>query len=434
MSKKSLILLAGLLTVAVTAGCGSISFGEQTTEDSSDKVITGYLVENADSYVTLGDYDGLEVERPIYTVSDEEVDMEVENRLYDNYQYLDVERPSQDGDVLTADITATIEGESAPTFSETDYTLDLGYGELGSDVDEQLMDCNVGDHKTFSVTFDDDAWYEEWIGKTGNFDITITNIQEVIVPEYDDSFVETLGFDSKDAFEKSIREDLEKTYAEQSTYDTRENVLLAAMENCEFNGYPDKLYDYCAESLRERYRSFAEAFGMSEEEFYEASDMTDEDLEDEILEDINRKLFVSALCNAENIQITESDYTAYVEEQYVLWQYETTEDFVQDYGKEYLLWNIYEEKAADLLLSKADITDVLTAMDDDWDLDEDDGDDDDYDIEFVDGDDLDIEFDEDEDDFEIEYDEDETDKTDDELYDNLGIFYDFLDDFSEDEN
>ncbi len=436
MSKKSLILLTGLLTISITGGYGNTFFGEETTEASSDKVITGYLLENADTYITLGDYTGLEVERPVYSVGDEEVDIEVENRLNDNYELSEAERPSQDGDVLTIDIIATVSGEEEPMISETDYTLELGYADLGNDVDEQLTGCTVGDNKTFSSSFGEDAWYEEWVGKTIDFDITVKNVQEVIIPEYDDHFVETMGFDSKEAFEASIREDLEKEYDEQSKYETRENVLLAAIENCEFNGYPDKLYDSCEESIRGRYSSFADAFGMSEDEFYEASGMTDEDLEDEILEDVNRKLFISALCNTENIQITETDYTAYVEEQADLWQYESTDAFEQEYGKEYLLWNIYEEKAADFLLSKADITEVLTTMDDDWDFDEDDeydDVDDDYDIEFVDEDDVDIEFDED-DDYEIDLEEDGLEDDEEDLEENLSLFYDFLDEFSETEN
>ena len=78
MKKKSLLLLAGLLVI-FSFGCGKKEDTSSDTESSTevledvDKEISGYLIDNADQYVTLGTYKGLDIEKPIYEVSDDEV-------------------------------------------------------------------------------------------------------------------------------------------------------------------------------------------------------------------------------------------------------------------------------------------------------------------------------------------------------------------------
>lgn len=374
MKKKHLLLLIGLLTAASLFGCGKKDSTSDATESSADQEgeITGYLVDNAENYVTLATYKGLDVEKPIYEVSDDELSMEIENALYDHSTVSETDRPSQVGDLLTIDLSATVEGDVNASFTEEDYTIELGYEEFGADFDEQLTGVKAGDTKSFSCSFTEDSWFEDWIGKTVSFDVTVKKVEEVIVPEYTDDFVvTTLGYDSKDDFEAALREELEAGYASQSTNEARENAILTALENCEFNGYPDKLYDSCKTSVTERYSAFADAYGMSEEDLYDAYDMSEEDLEAEVMDTVNRRLFISALCQKEGLSISDSEYSAYLEEQYASYGYEDAASFEADLDKEFLMWTLYETKTADFLLNNASVYEApMSLWSDDMDVEE----------------------------------------------------------------
>lgn len=363
MKTKSLLLLTGLTVAFLATGCGNQQSQtpdatEASTESSTEvsAPITGHLIEDASKYVTLGTYIGMDVEKPVYEVSDEEIGYEIEYRLSEHAVPQEAERNSDLGDTITADITATLEGESEAALDETDYSITLGDSEFGEKFDQELTGVKKGEEKSFTCTLDESAWYEEWIGKTVDFTVTVKKIEETIRPEYTEEFVQdTLGYDSKEDFEQSLKESLEANYLEQSSLETRNNALAAAMEASTFNGYPEDLYQSSAQFVKEQYESQAELYGMTTDELYEAYGMTDEDLELEILDDVNLRLFISALCAKENLTVTEEEYNRFIEEQYSLYGYESTADFEETLGRDYILWALYEQKAGDFLVEKANL-------------------------------------------------------------------------------
>ena len=363
MKTKSLLLLTGLTVAFLATGCGNQQSQtpdatEASTESSTEvsAPITGHLIEDASKYVTLGTYIGMDVEKPVYEVSDEEIGYEIEYRLSEHAVPQEAERNSDLGDTITADITATLEGESEAALDETDYSITLGDSEFGEKFDQELTGVKKGEEKSFTCTLDESAWYEEWIGKTVDFTVTVKKIEETIRPEYTEDFVQdTLGYDSKEDFEQSLKESLEANYLEQSSLETRNNALAAAMEASTFNGYPEDLYQSSAQFVKEQYESQAELYGMTTDELYEAYGMTDEDLELEILDDVNLRLFISALCAKENLTVTEEEYNRFIEEQYSLYGYESTADFEETFGRDYILWALYEQKAGDFLVEKANL-------------------------------------------------------------------------------
>ena len=363
MKKRYLLLLLSVGTACALFGCGT-NTSEEAASEEADAEITGYLVDDADQYVTLGTYTGLDVEHPVYTVSDDEVAVEVDYTLYEYSDVQTVDREAQDGDLVTADITATVEGDSDPTLDEEDYTVELGYEEFGADFDQQLIGCKAGDTLEFSCSFTDDTWYEEWTDQTVNFEVTVNAVEELITPEYTDEFVtDTLGYDSKEDFEAALREELETGYEEQSAEETKENAMMAAMDGCEFTGYPDDLYETCEADVTETYTSFADIYGMSVDELYEAYDMSEEDVEAEIMDTVNRRIFISAICQAEGLSITSSQYAEYLDSQYEDYGYEDAETFEEDYGTEYLVWALYDDTVSTYLVNNSTLYDAPVSMD-----------------------------------------------------------------------
>ncbi len=361
MEKKPLVIASALLTAVLIAGAGTNRNVLAAEEDSSqaDETLSSYLIEDASDYVTLGDFSELEVESPYYEVSEEEVDMEVESSLYDFAETKEVTRPAKEEDTLTVSLNVTIEGEEEPFLDEDEYVLDLGFEEFGPEFDEQLTGMTPGEEKSFSCSFDEDAPYEEWVDKTVNFTVSITSIEETTMPEYTDEFVqENFGYDSIEEYESSLQESLQEQYDQQSMVEAGTSALNAAMELSEFSGYPDELYETCRQSVEENYDSFAEMYGMSRDELLEAFGMTEDDMEKEIMTTVNQRLFISAYCEQEGIELTEEDYTAYLEEQYPLYGYEDAETFEQDNGKEHIVWVEYTDKIGALLLEDATIVDA----------------------------------------------------------------------------
>ena len=193
------------------------------------------------------------------------------------------------------------------------------------------------------------------MNQTVDFDVTVTNICEVSLPEYGDDFVaENTEYTTTDEYEASLREAMEAEYAQTSYTDAVEELYLAAEGNAVFSGYPQELYDLCKEEVLAFYRTFADT--DDENEIYEAFGLSKEDVDAEILAMVNRRLLASAICEKNDLTITEDEYTAYVSEYAAYYGYESALQFEQDNSRTALIWSLFESKAGDYLYENAKIS------------------------------------------------------------------------------
>ena len=176
---KKRYVLAALAAMTVLAGCGDNSSKQESTDntatESTDEDLTAadpdengeeldpefsqdvennevidaddaeeeaaldpitpsdYLVQNASDYVTLGDYDGVEVTRYTYEITDDMVQEEIQEELADASEEESTDAPSEDGNIVYMTLTATVEGEDADDPEETFITL--GQEEFGAEFD-----------------------------------------------------------------------------------------------------------------------------------------------------------------------------------------------------------------------------------------------------------------------------------------------------------
>ena len=315
-----------------------------------------YLVQNVSDYVTLGDYDGVEVTKYTYEITNDMVQEEIQEELEDASDEESTNAPSEDGNIVYMNLTATVEGEEASDPEETFITL--GQEEFGAEFDQKLTGVSTGDTLDFSVTYDDDTWQEDWQGKTVDFSVEVTDVTASNTPEYDDDYVKNYtGYDTKEEYEASVKEYLEQSYDEQSTYDETEDLISACIARTEFTGeYPDDLFDACKEEALSGYAMFVGDDG-DVNDVLDMFGVTDEDIEEEAKNLVNRRLFISAYAEANNIEVTEDEYVDYVNE-YADYYGETAADFEALYTRETLVNALYESKVTDLLLEKAKVTET----------------------------------------------------------------------------
>lgn len=394
MKKKSLLILLGLAAAIAVSGCGNKNEKKKETEFTTDApaataeedVIeetaaetealldpitpSDYLVENIDDYVTLGEVSGLPVTQYKYEVTDDMIAERIDMEVSAYSEETEVDRESKAGDIIYADITSTVQGDDDSEYTESTY-ITLGDEEYGAEFDEKMTGVSAGDTQEFSITFDDDIWMEEWMGQTVDFKVAVTSICEVKTPEYNDDFVaENTDYKTTEEYEAFLREEIEAENAQTSYTDAVEELYLAAENNAVFSDYPQELYDLCKEEVLAFYRTFA---GTAEDaDIYEMFGLTEEDVETEILAMVNRRLIASAICEKNELEITEDEYTAYVSEYAAYYGYEDMVQFEKDNSRPTLVWSLFESKAGDYLYKNAKITEEAYVPEefDDLDIDE----------------------------------------------------------------
>ncbi len=351
MRKRNYLLTALFLTgVVMAAGCGK--GGDSLT---STEAALNYEVED---YVKLGDYKDLEIMRPAASVSDEDVEMYIQEMLDENAEYREItDRAVKEGDSVNIDYTGTIGGEEFEGGSDADYEFILGQGEFLEDFEANLIGKNAGEEFTFSLTFPED--YDEEIGgKEAEFKAKINAINEVVAPEYNDAFVAGISeYSTVDEYEKSVREELLNSSQEESRMAAGEDALMQAVENATVSGYPQAIYDMCYNETMESYQFFAELNGMELDEFL-AENMSEEDIESIVVSSVNEVLVVQAIAEEEGLQITDKNYKEEAQAMATEYGYDSLEEFEADYGMASIVNMLTREKIVDFLYDSAKVEEV----------------------------------------------------------------------------
>ncbi len=360
MKKKryaaALFLGAGMCFLAGCGGNGGS--GGSSGEAVADTETQAFLDYKASDYVALGEYKGLSVKYPVPTVTDEDVQISIEDLLSDGTEYNEVTRAAQAGDYLSIDFKGLIDGEEFDGGTAEDYEFILGEEELfGEEFDNNLIGKNIGETITFSMVFPED-FYEETAGKTAEFTVQIKSISEVSVPEYTDEFVAAnTEYDSRKAYEQALREELITSAQQEAASGAGEDALDLAVSNATVNGYPQALYDACYNSTMEEYQQYADMFGVGIDELLKDF-MGEENLDSVTLEMVNEILVSQAIAEKEGFMVTAASYTKEAEEMAVAYEYDSLEEFTADYGKASILSMLIRGKAVDFLYENANIQEV----------------------------------------------------------------------------
>lgn len=338
MKKKYLFPLTVLLTASALAGCGK--------KDSS---------ESYEKYVTLGDYTDMTIDRITTTVTDDDVQEEVQNDLYANADYKEVtDRAAQEGDTVNIDYTGTIDGVEFDGGSDSDFDLELGSGTFLSDFEDGVVGMKTGETKDISITFPED-YDGELDGKTAVFSVTVNSITEVILPEYNDAYVQdNYGFDTTAEFEASLKSDLQEQYDDDAQYTACADALTQAVDNATFDGYPQELYDDTKAQVESDNQAFAEQLGI------EWTDLVGEDydIEDDVLSAIHEKLVVYVIADKEKLNVTDDELNTYIDDNWELYDYDSRDAFVEDYGEDTIRYSLLYDKVLDFLGENNTFNDV----------------------------------------------------------------------------
>ena len=184
---------------------------------------------------TLGDYKGLEIPKEEVSVSEDEVNAEVEHAREHASREVDVtDRAIADGDIVTLDYSGSVDGVKFDGGTAENQELTIGSHTFIPGFEEQMVGLTIGQSADVKVKFPEDYHAKELAGKDAIFAVKVHGIKVKEVPELNDTFAsEVSKFDTlkeyKESIEARIREDKQRRADIES-----ENALLKKIsENCD---------------------------------------------------------------------------------------------------------------------------------------------------------------------------------------------------------
>jgi len=233
---------------------------------SDDNVVTLTLTTEVYPEVTLGQYKGLEVEKAEVTVSDEQVQAELDRMAQNVAATETVDGPAKMGDTANIDFEGFDNGVPFEGGKGENHDLKLGSGSFVPGFEEQIVGMSAGEEKDINITFPEN-YHEELAGKAVVFHVKVNKVTETIVPAMDDEFAKDVSeFDTLEALKADIRakalERAEKTA--QTNFETA--CVDKAAENTTVD-LPNALVERELDTQMERFAYQLQMGGYSMEQY-----------------------------------------------------------------------------------------------------------------------------------------------------------------------
>ena len=168
--------------------------------------------------VTLGDYKGIEVVKPVAEVTDAQVEAEL-NQIAENIASVEnvEDRAAAMGDIVNINFLGTVHGIAFEGGAAENFDLTLGSGQFIPGFEEQVVGMNIGESKDVNVTFPEDYNAKELAGKAAVFAVKLNKLSVKNVPAIDDEL-------AKDASEFETLEELKADIREKKLADAQKNI------------------------------------------------------------------------------------------------------------------------------------------------------------------------------------------------------------------
>ncbi len=191
---------------------------------SEDGIVTITLTTEVYPEVTLGDYKGLEVEKAEATVTDEQVQAELDRMAQNVASTETVERAAEMGDTANIDFEGFDNGVPFDGGKGENFDLKLGSGSFVPGFEEQVVGMTAGEEKDIDITFPED-YHAELAGKAVVFHVKLNKVTVTNLPAQDDEF-------AKDVSEFSTIEELKADIRAKALENAQKQIDSAFEQAC----------------------------------------------------------------------------------------------------------------------------------------------------------------------------------------------------------
>lgn len=254
--------------------------------------------------VELGEYKGIQVEKPIVEVTEEEVEGQIENmRKGKSTREAITDRGVEEGDVAVVNIK--IEGEEGDG-----RNFMVIAGQTFPQLDQALAGMKAEEMKSLDLTFPEGFQEKDWAGKPFHCTVTIRSVSALKLPELDAAFAQSFNIESVDELRQRIREGLLRYKNERVEEYVNEQILEELLKRSEVQ-VPDTMWEGVAGQRLKDIQEEQGKKGRTLEQYAQENGMTVEQLveayKQEAATHVKRAVLVQEIASKEEMKLTNAD-------------------------------------------------------------------------------------------------------------------------------
>lgn len=337
----------------------------EVTDVSKENGVTFKVQYTVKPEVNISDYKGLKLEKKVKTVTDGDVDKEIDRVRNNNARIIDVtDRAAVSGDTVIFDYEGSIDGVPFDGGKAEQFSLEIGSGRFIPGFEDQLVGKNVGEEFDVNVSFPEDYHAKELAGKPAVFKCRLHEIKAKELAALDDEFVKDVSeFDTLDEYKADLKKKLTDAANERadSALDDSMAEKLAEMMEAEV---PPVMYEHrIADMLREwEYRN--RYAGITLQDYLRYTGLTADQFRESFRKpaeiQVKLRLALEKIAEIEGIEATEEELEQHYKE--LSEQHKMDVDRVKAaVPAESLMIDLKIQKAFDFVKENAEITEVEEA-------------------------------------------------------------------------
>ncbi len=312
--------------------------------------------------VKLGTYKGIKVEKIENTVTDEDVDKEIDAARARNARVISVEdRAVQSGDIAVINFEGFCDGVAFEGGKGENYDLEIGSNTFIPGFEDQVIGAEIGKEIDVNVTFPEEYHAPDLAGKPAVFKVTVNEIKVKELPEADDDFAsEVSEFETFAEYKDSVKKKLEEQAEEKAKQDTENAVIEEVVKNAEVE-IPKAMADTQIDRMINDFAQRLQYQGMSIDMYLQYTGSTIEAMRENFREQAEKQckvtLVIEAVMNKEGIDVTDEEIDDKIVEMSKIYnmEVEKLKEVLRPEDKDDIAKDIKFAKTVDMLVNKAKI-------------------------------------------------------------------------------
>lgn len=337
--------------------------GGETTEDgkTAEPTFNFTIKVPLAPVVELAETKGLQAQSPAVTVSDEEIDYQIEELRRGQGTKREVsDRGIQDGDAVVLSLATS--DDDARSFM-------VIAGQTFPDLDKALLGMSGDDVKSETLNFPDNFQNEAWKGKKIKTKIAVKSVTAFQLPALDDEFAKGYNFDNIDALRERVREGIRQV-KENAVRDLVRDQLLDSLLTKSTVHVAENTWESVVERRVRELGAELQSRGSSFEEHLKSNNVTEEEFMEQLKADaqinVHRAVVIQKIFQDNGMTIGADDLNEFFRQ--VLVENNVAPENVDAFSKEYgaqireeVVFRAMTSKVTDFLIEHADIAESVEA-------------------------------------------------------------------------
>ena len=262
--------------------------------------------------VEVTDYKGIEVEKTVKPVEDEDIEKEIKKLQEKNVRIVTVDdRAAEMSDTVTIDFEGFKDGVAFDGSKADDFELELGSGQFIPGFEDAIVGHNAGEQFEINVTFPEQYQVAELAGAPAVFKINLKSITKKEVPEADDDLVqETTEFDTLEDYKADARKRLEEANDKAADSAVENYLFDKVVENMKAE-IPEVMFENRANEMVNEMAMRLRSQGISMDMYMQYSGQTAEQIMTSYMEQATKqvklRLALEQIVKNEGIEAAEDE-------------------------------------------------------------------------------------------------------------------------------